>query len=351
MEIQSNIRAPSPWKRPLLFILALWFGLACPFGAAALPAEYILFEPETYLSALQEGGFYQDYPGLMLNFVGAGGDLFVPGMGQTLLGFLQVQNAEKALRFLFPEDWVRAQMENGMRRFWAYSNFEARELDLVLDFRPVKSRLISGEAKMLISAAMAGWPACSAEDILRIGILLIKGEVNALPHCRPPAMLENGMLGGLQLGLGTFANTLPDQVQLLARRTGEPQAPYRTFRAGLRLAPAGLVMIGLAAAALLGFSGRRFWAWVGLPLYSGGLLTALSAALAGWLAEWLLPAPAALFPGPAAQLYQFFSSMLLRVGANFLNAWALVGILLAVLGLGMRLWGRRKPGEVEPTSW
>lgn len=351
MGIQSNIRPPSSWKRTLLFVCALCLALFCPFAAAAFPAEYILFQPTSYLSALEESGFYRDYPGLMLNFAGAGGDLFVPGMGQAVMGFLQAQNSENALRFLFPEDWVRVQTEITVRRFWAYYNYETRDLNLVLDFQPVKAHLTGSAAKTLIYDTMAGWPACSAENILQIGVLLIKGETNALPHCRPPPLLENGMLSGLELGLETFASTLPDQVQLLPRQTGEAGGPYHTFRFGLRLAPAGLVMICLAASALLGFSGRRFWAWLGLPLYSGGLLTAFSAALAGWLAAWLLPAPAVLFPEPAAQLYLFFSVMLLRVGSDFLNWLALIGLGLAVVGLGLRVLGRRKPDEGEVTSW
>jgi hypothetical protein len=351
MGIQNNLRPLSAWKRTLLFGCALWLALACPFAAATFPAEYILFKPQPYLNALEQSGFYRNYPALMLDFIGAGGDLFVPGMGRAVLGFLQAQNAENVLRFVFPQDWVSTQTEKTLRNFWAYYNYEARELNLSVDLLPVKAHLTGTAARTLISDTMAGWPDCSAENILQIGLLLLKGETDNLPRCRPPQLLENGMLGGLELGLQSFAQSLPEQVWLLPRQAGEIRGPYHTFRYGLRFAPAGLVLICLGAAGLLGFSGRRFWAWLGLPLYSGGLLTALLAALAGWLIGWLLPMPAGLFPGPAAQLYQFFSTVLLRVGTDFLIAMALLGLGLAVVGLGLRLLGRRLLNEGDPTSW
>ena len=68
-------------RRTALSLCALFLAVLLPLAAAALPLERFIFRPDPLLSALENSGFYQQYPRLLLSFAAAGGDLLNPGLG------------------------------------------------------------------------------------------------------------------------------------------------------------------------------------------------------------------------------------------------------------------------------
>jgi hypothetical protein len=332
-----GISAAAGWKRTLLALCAIWIVVCTPLAIGAIPAEYVLFRPAPYLKAMEQVGLYRRYPALLLDFTASGGNLFVPGLGDVLLRYLRQRGAEEALVFLFPEEWVRGQTETLVERFWSYYNFETPQLDLSLDLAPLKARLSGEEGAAVIREGVASWPVCSAQDDLRILGLLLQGNTNDLPQCLPPGKIGEAFLSALQLGLKTFAQTLPERVQLFPFQSGPPVGVYRDLRLGLRCAPVFLLLVCLLAAGLLEFSPRRFWAWSAIPLYTGGLVCALSTALLTWLARWIILAPLGLLPVPAAEVYSFFSLVFLRVGEQTLLWTAAAGLILTASGLVLYL--------------
>jgi hypothetical protein len=333
MRNSNDNSALAGWKRTLLLLCALVVAAIFPLSLGAISAEYTLFRPAPYLKAADELGLYRNYPGLMLDFATAGGDIFAPGLGNLLLRYLQQRGAEQALAFLFPEEWVRDQVETLADRFWSYYNLEAPELDISLDFTPVKTSLSGEEAMTIIRGGIADWPACSAEDVVRILALLLQGKTQDLPQCLPPESVKEAFLGAIQTGLKSFAQTLPDRVQILPYQSTPPAGPYRDFRLGLRLAPVILLILCLLAAGLQNFSPRLFWAWCALPFYAGGLVNALTAVLMISLARWILFIPVRLLPAAAGELYSFFSLVFLQVGESWLIWMAAAGVLAATVGL------------------
>ena len=332
-----DISTTAGWRRSLLLLCALLIVASSPMALSAIPAEYILFKPLPYLEAVEQVGLYRTYPSLMLDFAASGGELFAPGLGNILLRYLRQHGAEQALGFLFPQDWVRGQVEILAGRFWSYYNLESPTLDLSLDFGPVKARLSGEEGIAMIRAGVADWPACSAEDVIRILGLLLQGKTEDLPQCLPPGKIEEAFMSALQAGMTTFAQTLPDRVQLLPYQAAPPSGVYRNFRLGLRLAPVFLLLLCLLATSLLDFSGRRFWAWSALPFYAGGLISALTAALLVWLARWVVLVPGGLLPGPAAEIYFFFCRVFLLVNERVLLWMAVAGLITAASGLALYL--------------
>jgi hypothetical protein len=325
------------WKRTLLALCSLLISAVGPLAVSAIPTEYVLFRPGPYLETVEQVGLYRRYPALMLDFAASGGNLFVPGLGDILLRYLRQRGAEQALVFLFPEKWVQGQVKTLVERYWAYYNFESTQLDLSLDFTEVKARLSGEEGIAVIREGVVAWPVCSVDDDLRILGLLLQGKTEDLPQCKPPDKVQEAFLGALQAGLGTFAQTIPEQVQLLPLRSSPPEGVYPNFRLGLRCMPVFLLLFCLLAAGLLEFSPRRFWAWSAIPFYSAGLACALSAALLTWLARWISLVPLGLLPVPAAELYSFFSQVFLLVCERTLFWTAVGGLIFAAAGMVLYL--------------
>lgn len=329
---------------PLLLLLAFGLVALTPAAVASIPAEFILFRPAPYLDALESGGYYREYPQLMLDFLASGGDLFAPGLGSWVMGVFNPQDVQGTLRFLFPEDWVRSQTGALVENFWGYYNFEREDLSLVVDFQPVKQRLSSTQSLALVQSALGGWPSCSAQDLVQLGLAIAQGSPSAAyPHCRPPQPLEGLLEQLVQSSLSTFAGALPAQVWIVPPRSGSAGTVYLVLRWAMRLAPLGYLALCLAGAALLGFSWRRAAAWISLPLYTGGLACALFAAAAVWLAGGLIPAAGLPFPRPAAELTAFALGVILTVARRFLVAAALSSLGLALAGLVLYWLTRRVP--------
>ena len=335
--IESKPVATAGWKRTVLFLFSLLIFISVPAASATFPAEYVLFAPSTYLEVIDRSGFYQNYPHLILDFIGSGGDLFVPGFGNAILMFLQEKKADAVMRFLFPESWVRDQASTLTGQFWDYYNFTSPRLDLGLDLVPVKTRLSSGEGTNWIAGVISTWPDCSVTYVLAITASLIQGKNGTLAQCKPPAALQNAFISAVQVGLTAVARPLPDRIRLLPVQTVAAGGAYNTLRYGLRFAPVGLLMVFIAGVVLLNGSWRRAFAWAALPLYAGGLVAALGAVLIYLLAGWALPIPAQLFPAPAVELYTLFRLVLFLVIERFLAWTALVGLSAAGIGLTLRL--------------
>jgi hypothetical protein len=343
-----NMERPVGWKasrsvtkRISLILCAVMLAWTVIPVASVLPADSILFQPEPYLQALEKAGLYRDYPHLIIDFNAAGGDLLAPGLGEWLTGLVDRASFESTLRFLFPEDWVRGQVQTLVKNFWAYYNFESQRLDLSIDFTPVKQRLTGGDGLSLIQSALQDWPPCSVEDIIHAGALLLKGQAGGLPRCKPPAELQKAYLGTLQFGLNSFATALPDRLYLFPIVNGPVGGPYRLFRDALQLAPLGLLLLLAGMALILETSWRRLLAWVGPAWYTGGLVSLILAGISGWLAAWLFPAPARLLPPPGAALIVFSAAVGLEVWQRFALGWAIAGSIFAAIGCILILISRR----------
>jgi hypothetical protein len=306
---------------------------SAPIAAAALPAEFILFRSAPLQGALEENHFYQDYPRLLLAFSAASGNLLAPGLGSWLQQNLANSAAEDALRFVFPESWIRDQSDRLIQGFYAYANFEPAPAGLALDLHPIKLRLTGGEGRMLIEQSIAAWPVCTLEDSLVAGALLLQGSGAGLPRCRPGQDLMPVYLEILQAGMNAVAANMPDQLTLLSPSPTPVGGVYAFLRWSLRLSPLALLVLPLAAAASLGWSARPFLSWSGPPLYAGGLFSLLSAGLTTHLTIWLMPLPLGVLPPLVAELYTFAGGTFLAVWRQFLMAWAAVGAGLALLGL------------------
>ncbi len=328
------------WRRILLGLCALALMVTSFPAQAAIPAESVLFQPEPYLEALERSSFYEAYPQVAIGLMTAGGELVLPGVSHFIQKLFPATRYESVLRFIFPEIWVRVQVKRIIEQYWAYYNFEARDMRLVLDFQPVKLRLEGADGRALVQDVFAGLPECSAQDLLAIAGQVLQGNTDQMPQCKPPRQLESLVVGGIQAVLTGFTGTLPDEVVLMQRSSPRPDqygpgGPYRWLRYGLRLSVPVVVLLLVAGTLLLGYDRRRLIEWAGVPFYLGGVLGAILAALTGMGARWLGGAIASILPTTARTIFEYFSSVFLDVFQQFLAwtgvvaaGWALVGLVL-----------------------
>jgi len=333
------------WRRNLLAVCALALMLTCVPLAAVFPADFILFQPDPYLDAVERSGFYETYPQVAYDLAVSGGELTLPGVAGFIQALFPADKTVSVMRFIFPENWVRAQVQRTVRQYWDYYNFHARELRVAVDFRPVKARLQGEDGKALVSAAFMGLPECTPQYLLSIAALALQGKTDEMPRCRPPRQVEGLVYGGLQLALQKLTGALPDELVLMQRSSPDPlyAGPgglYADFRNGLRFSAALLLILLAAAVVLLDYSVRRLVEWAGMPLYAGGVLAAVLASMFGAGARWLAGAITAILPATAKTVFGLFSAMALTVFQQFLAWMGVAGVILTIIGLSLILASR-----------
>ncbi len=333
------------WRRNLLSICALALMLNCVPLAVVFPADYLLFQPQPYLDAVEQSGFYQTYPRVLYDLAIGGGELTLPGVAGFIQTLFPADKTESVMRFIFPENWVRVQVQRSMTQFWAYYNANSRSLQVAVDFRPVKKRLQGEDGRALVSAAFNGLEECSAQDVLNIAALVLQGKTDQLPHCKPPKAVEGLVTSGLQLALQKLTGGLPDEIVLMRRSSPDPLyagpgGVYADLRNGLRFSTAFVLMLFAAACVLLDYSWKRVVEWAGVPLYAGGIFSAILASLLGTGSRWLADGIAGILPGTARIVFSLFSGIALTVFQQFLAWMGVAGVILALVGLVLVLVGR-----------
>ncbi len=337
----------------ILAILAVF--LAGLPGIFALPAERILFNPDSYKQALAEENAYSQFPLLLGQMIADGGNVFLFGSGGRLLQVLQRSNYEAIVGQIFPADWVRAQADGLVDQFWAYFNFQSSRLRLAVDFRPVKDRLTGEQSAQIAAAIVQGFPPCQGNDLLNWALQALSGKIDQLPLCQPPAQLlgaANLLAEGV---LKSTAAAMPDELDLAALLrlpvTGGAQ-PVSTAWAGgfsvyhfLRRADRWLpwaALLLLVPVGLLGRgTGRGPFYWLGLSLLLPGFAALVSALLLGLWSDQITPFIIARLFGTNLIAFNLLVGMLTRVTTRFMvtSAEIALGVTLAgTILLGTAIW-------------
>jgi hypothetical protein len=311
-----------------------------------LPAERILFNPQAYKRALDETPFYQQYPRYISQALSQGSDRLLPGSGAALLDLLEEAGYEETLRQIFPAGWVRQQAEGLIDQFWAYFNFHSSRLELLVDFRSIKSRLRGEEAEAVAATLVQGLPACTADDLLEFAQQALSGTLEDLPLCRPPEALQGLVYLVVSRTIQTSASAMPDQVDLAAAvrgaafLAGEPVeaagrrsfALYRVIRRTSAWLP-WLALVLLVLTGVLSYRTRRgLFFWPGASLLLTGVSAAAVALLAGlWSSQFVPLLVGALFDADFT-FTGLLTEVFAAVARRFVIVSLLVALALAVIG-------------------
>jgi hypothetical protein len=347
-------------RKAILMVLAVILMFATIPSVFTIPSELFLFRPEPYKEAMRTQQFYQSFPAWMAELV-IEGDLQGMEDMPTALQNLQFEEYERMLRAVLPPQWVAEEVEAVIDEFWAYMNFQTTELDLVIELDEPKSRLTGPGSDVVVQTIMNTWPECTPNELQGILQDMEVGAAGSMPLCRPPLEYRPAFVETVRSGLFIFATMLPDRISLvelleIVEETGEMRGMrfselfdnYRTLRGALRIAPLvmaiTMLLIGLAAIG----RPRAFLTGWGGPLLIGGIVGMVIAVVLGLagnlIAESIVRQLAITRP---AGMFQALVGVVRSVSNRFTLYTSLSGLLVAIVGAGMFLFGRFYPGRSE----
>jgi hypothetical protein len=341
-------------------VLAVVLMFATIPSVFTIPSEVFLFRPEPYKQAIRSQQFYQSFPGWMAELVVEGDMQGMEAMPAALQN-LQYEEYDRMLRAVLPHQWIADEVDAVIDEFWAYMNFETNQLDLVIELDEPKNRLVGPGSDVVVQTIMNTWPECTPGELQGILQDMEAGVAGSMPLCRPPLEYRPAFVETVRSGLQIFATMLPNRISLvelleIVEETGEVRgvrfadmySTYRVLRGVMRTAPlimaVSMLFIGLAA---IGRPRALLTGWGG-PLIIGGIIgmiIAVALGLAGNLiAESLVRELTVTRP---AGMYQALVGMVRSVSNRFTLYTSLSGLIIAVIGTGMFLFGRFYWGRYE----
>lgn len=278
-----------------LSILLIVFTVPAIF---VLPAEGVLFQPSSYARALDNLNFYDRFPSLLAQaLIEAHALPAAPGLGQNSISYLTQEDYTRFFAMLFPKDWLRAQSESVLQNFGDFINFRRNDLTLPVDLRPVKERLSGDVGRQIADRMINTWPDCSLEDAGKIVGLMLSGQLQGIPICRPPQMAQPAFTALVQGSLQTLGSGLPDQFDLAGPLTSDQPQPginqvivpgwwtafrwYTILRWLFRLTPVFALAVLLWMILLTVRSLPDLLAGTGQPLLTAGMVAFVLALLIG----------------------------------------------------------------------
>lgn len=265
---------------------------------------------------------------------------------QSWLVYLEPEDRSAIAQILFPDTWMKDQLDQNVERFYGWLEGDLSAPDLQIDLRPVKQRLLNGASLQMAEIVVASWPICTESELLLLaGAALGIGEPQFIA-CQPPSPWRAIMVEHMVEGLKTEAIQTSDTVRLeeLFRGPGAQEQAADFKRGILRMRSLALAAWLLPASglglllALSVRSWRQLLLWWGAPLLTAGLFGLLLAVLAGSaLSDWISAIGEGLESNPLARPLQSAVHDLLE---QAINRYARRMLLLGMLGAVMLVWGR-----------
>ncbi|MGD0003605.1 MAG: hypothetical protein ABSE06_05180 [Anaerolineaceae bacterium] len=282
----------SPTRKTLTLICAVVLVIVAVPSFFVHPAETILFQPAPYQQQLVKQNIYARLPFWLATITVTNGSTTDQNalalMGKDALQSLYVQVLTPA--------WVKMQVDGMIAQLWDYLNFKTAKLTLTVDLRQLKTKLSEKGPDSVEGRILRSWPACSLEQLLKLSSVLASGLINGsipqdLPLCRPPDNLMPAADLFMQMAFRTFANTIPDQVDLIdyfkySPNFDQQQATwvkvfngYKAARWTGRVLPWIAFFFLVLVIALSAVSWRTSFTYSGFSLVGAGILGVATAVL------------------------------------------------------------------------
>jgi len=319
----SRRSTPGPFAKFLAVLFILLFAVTTPLVLLALVARGLLFNPAFFKRALAQADVYRELPQAVASQLAASvlthppeATAEAPGGAEVGLGAvfaaLPPQLVESLMVRLIPADWMQAQVEAVIDQVTAYLDHGQGAPTLTISLAEIKTNLQQGALESAMREFIAGLPPCTAEQLLSFGGEMLSGQSAMLPACQPPQVMAEAFIATAKVTTeGMLTRMLPDELNLMQPfgPVGGAATPL-PFMQGLeqllsrvRLAKrvtelSGLVPLVLLViiALLTARSARLALRWLGAPLLSAGVLSALMG-LVLYLAFGILAATVPMPPG------------------------------------------------------
>ncbi len=344
---ETHVQKPVRSERWVILAIIVMFLVTVP-GLFALPANWILFNPDVYKQELNTQEIYQRFPLLVGETLANSGNNLLPGSGETLLAVLQQANYQQLIRLIFPESWVRAQTESLIDQLFAYLNFKTPEFHLLVDFRSVKERIQGEQELQIVQTIVQGLPVCTQQDILNFAQQALQGKLDNLPLCRPPDMLL-GLANSLVTSiLRASVSAVPDQLDLanvlpmgIVGANSAFQNIFPIYHAFRQIGP-WLPLVSLLLLTIILWlslrTSRGPLFWTGLALMLPGFVALVVTLLLTLWSNQIAPFLISQIFFSKLAIFDMLVRLLQQVGNHFLLWTGIISLVLTLMGIGFILW-------------
>jgi hypothetical protein len=257
---------------------------------------------------------------------------------------------------IFPDEWIVAQIEEGIATAIEWLQTDDLDLRIYLDFEQIKLNLFAGGSKSIAEILVNSWPSCSREQEITMRGTLRSDVFHTLEFCKPGEELSIELIDRMDLALQKYVRNIESQVYLFGENdellsqdvlwmTKRNLLGLSLWLRWLRIAP--FPMMGLIMALVIR-SIKDMGRWWGIPLILGSMLGLL------FLAVWQATIPSLLgYYLPDAGEVDSIRSIVFPISARISRGAAAHSFLTLLIGVGLFgvTWAvYRTPQEPEISS-
>jgi len=287
--------------RKTLAVITLFLAIIVTVPALFVyPVEKILFNPVPYEKALTIQDFYQRLPAWLAQITNNSAST-TGGVNENALSLLGQSGLERVYALVLSPGWVQSQTESLIEQSLAYLNFETDTFTLRVNLKDLKIAIGASGPTSASGQMIRSWPPCTEENLAKLAKKILNDVINPksqssdIPLCRPPDEFLPLMDKVMGVTFTQFANTIPDQVDLVDLAKASPGfseqqanltryfAIYRSIRWVMRLLPVLAVCLFLFLGLLTMQSWRTVLTYTGIGMLVAGFLAFFIAILV-WLA-------------------------------------------------------------------
>jgi hypothetical protein len=196
------------------------------------------------------------------------------------LDYLNSQDRAEIAKILFPDDWVKSQIQSSVDTFMTWVESEETMPKLVLDLQPIRDQFQEGGSYRITELIVGSWPQCNSDQLQQMDHDLQQDPPVLSELCKSEGDLLDRLIEFVNRTLLKQVKNLPTEVPLL----NDLSQQENTFRVEelrknilsllfvlkcARLVP--IFLFGLIMT-LVVRSWRDLGRWWGIPLVVGALI-------------------------------------------------------------------------------
>ena len=317
-------------------ICAVLFVISGVIALLAFNIESKAFTSETYKQAFEDQKLYEHMPEILANALHT--SIAENGNAALYLKPLTVADWQATITSLLPPEELKTITDGALESVFHYLNGKADSA--VISLLPFKTHLAGPSGMEVIKQILRVQPACTAEQLLQLGLGLLGGDIKL---CNPPEELIGLMTPLIESQLQVLTTAIPDEITLISGTSSgtpnDPRIKLDRVRALMKVTPF-FPLFFLFALSVFAVRTLTDWLkWWGYPFLITGAISALfawlGAPILGLVAQRVLQDQGAGFIPPI-----FLSTLRETVSTvtnQILNPVVIEGLILAVLGLIMVL--------------
>ena len=276
------------------YVFAIIFVISVPLAIIAHNSIRVVFSSNVLSEALSElfllrGGVREQ---LVEDFITSGWLEGYPREQGNPFEFLNTQDRLQISQTLFPDEWIRAQVQAGFKTIMEWIETDEQKLNLHLDFGPIKQGLLAGGSKSIVDILVNSWPNCTRQQELILQRSLSRDTLLKVEFCQPSGDLSTQLVEHFNKVFLEFVRNIQSDTPFLGEVEDSNDinalAAVKTQLLRLSLWLRWLRLVPLIVAGLIMALVIRTWVelsrWWGIAFMLGamfGLLLVISVQFAG----------------------------------------------------------------------